>query len=94
MDKIIAPGLPEASSSATASSSKSEKATAVHESDQAEVNFQKASCTLDASVKIYSYRVDDVHLSSYKVLANLNRTDNDEDEDGEGGGKKKGRSER
>mmetsp|Transcript_24286 Transcript_24286/g.37107 ORF Transcript_24286/g.37107 Transcript_24286/m.37107 type:complete len:1157 (-) Transcript_24286:40-3510(-) len=38
------------------------------------VNFTKASCTLDASVKIYSYRVDDVHLTSYKVLANLNRT--------------------
>ncbi|CAB9507113.1 Condensin complex subunit 2 [Seminavis robusta] len=42
------------------------------------VNFTKASCTLDASVKIYSYRVDDVHLSSYKVLANLNRTENEE----------------
>ena len=40
------------------------------------VNFTRASCTLDASVKIYSYRVDDVHLTSYKVLANLNRTDN------------------
>ncbi len=40
------------------------------------INFTKASCTLDASVKIYSYRVDDVHLSSYRVLANLNRTDN------------------
>lgn len=40
------------------------------------VNFTKASCTLDASVKIYSYRVDDVHLTSYKVLANLNRTEN------------------
>lgn len=39
------------------------------------VNFAKASCTLDASVKIYGYRVDDVHLTSYKVLANLNRTD-------------------
>jgi hypothetical protein len=39
------------------------------------VNFTKASCTLDASVKIYSYRVDDVHLTSYKVLANLNRTE-------------------
>lgn len=40
------------------------------------INFTKASCTLDASVKIYSYRVDDVHLTSYKVLANLNRSDN------------------
>mmetsp|Transcript_199 Transcript_199/g.254 ORF Transcript_199/g.254 Transcript_199/m.254 type:complete len:1047 (+) Transcript_199:133-3273(+) len=39
------------------------------------VNFTKASCSLDASVKIYSYRVDDVHLTSYKVLANLNRTE-------------------
>ena len=48
------------------------------------VNFTKASCTLDASVKIYSYRVDDVHLTSYKVLANLNRTD--------GGNKKKNSS--
>lgn len=46
------------------------------ESNPNRVNFTKASCTLDASVKIYSYRVDDVHLTSYKVLANLNRNDN------------------
>ena len=51
------------------------------------VNFTKASCTLDASVKIYSYRVDDVHLTSYKVLANLNRTTTDQDH--QDGGKKK-----
>jgi hypothetical protein len=38
------------------------------------VNFTKASCSLDASVKIYSYRVDDVYLTSYKVLANLHRS--------------------
>ena len=61
------------------------------------VNFTKASCTLDASVKIYSYRVDDVHLTSYKVLANLNRSDEtkkhtkkvaDGDDEGEGYEKK------
>lgn len=46
------------------------------------VNFTKASCTLDASVKIYSYRVDDVHLTSYKVLANLNRTDSSNKKNG------------
>lgn len=48
------------------------------------VNFTKASCTLDASVKIYSFRVDDVHLTSYKVLANLNRNQkpNETDDDG------------
>jgi Condensin complex subunit 2 len=45
------------------------------------VNFTKASCTLDASVKIYSFRVDDVHLTSYKVLANLNRTQNNKEDD-------------
>lgn len=43
------------------------------------VNFTKASCTIDACVKIYSYRVDDAHLTSYKVLANLNRTDGGKD---------------
>lgn len=48
--------------------------------DDKRVNFTKASCTLDASVKIYSYRVDDVHLTSYKFLANLNRTDNGKDD--------------
>ncbi|KAL3918231.1 MAG: hypothetical protein SGILL_004335 [Bacillariaceae sp.] len=52
------------------------------------VNFTKASCTLDASVKIYSYRVDDVHLTSYKVLANLNRTDTSKED---GGSKKNGK---
>lgn len=66
-----------------------------HETEGHRVNFTKASCTLDASVKIYSYRVDDVHLTSYKVLANLNRTetgkkqqtrgDDEEEEDGEAG---------
>jgi len=64
--------------------------------EKGRINFTKASCTLDASVKIYSYRVDDVHLSSYRVLANLNRTDNKKDDEvdddgllgegGEGGG--------
>jgi condensin complex subunit 2 len=38
-------------------------------------NFQVASCTLDASVKIYSCRVDSVHNETYKVLGGLNRTE-------------------
>lgn len=36
-------------------------------------NFQKASCTLDASVMIYSYRVDSVHKDTYKVLGSFSR---------------------
>ena len=36
-------------------------------------NFQVASCTLDAGVKIYSYRVDSVHKDTYKVLGSLGR---------------------
>lgn len=43
--------------------------------DAAMMNFQKASCTLDASIKIYASRVDDVWSSSYRVLENLSRTD-------------------
>jgi condensin complex subunit 2 len=38
-------------------------------------NFQVASCTLDASVKIYSCRVDSVHSDAYKVLGGLSRAD-------------------
>ena len=34
-------------------------------------NFQVASCTLDAGVKIYSYRVDSVHKDTFKVLGSL-----------------------
>jgi Condensin complex subunit 2 len=51
---------------------------------------------LSFSAQIYSYRVDDVHLTSYKVLANLSRNDADgtkgkqagdrhDDDDGHGG---------
>jgi hypothetical protein len=57
------------------------------------INFQKASCTLDASIKIYSHRVDDTWSSSYRILSNLSRNelvdesdgddDNEADEDGE-----------
>jgi len=37
-------------------------------------NFQKATATLDASVKIYSSRVDSVHTDTYKMLGGLSRT--------------------
>lgn len=59
--------------------------------DDATMNFQRASCTLEASVKIYSCRVDSVHSETYKMLGGLNRTDGgkskeggDNDGDGEG----------
>ncbi|KAL9441663.1 hypothetical protein AB3S75_020207 [Citrus x aurantiifolia] len=39
----------------------------------AETNFQKASCTLEAGVKIYSVRVDAVHAQAYKVLGGITR---------------------
>lgn len=41
--------------------------------DDAENNFQKASCTLEAGVKIYSLRVDSLHSEAYKVLGRINR---------------------
>jgi condensin complex subunit 2 len=55
-------------------------------------NFQKASCTLDASVQIYSHRVDAVHKDMFKVLGGLTRSDvkdarkqNDDDDDSDNG---------
>ncbi len=40
-----------------------------------ESQWQKASASLDASAKIYGYRVDCVHSDTFRVLGSLNRTD-------------------
>ncbi|KAK4492816.1 hypothetical protein RD792_000141 [Penstemon davidsonii] len=45
----------------------------VEESNDTETNFQKASCTLEAGVKIYSMRVDSAYSEAYKVLESINR---------------------
>ncbi|XP_066311943.1 condensin complex subunit 2 [Miscanthus floridulus] len=50
-----------------------------------ETNFQKASCTLEAGVKIYSLRVDSVHSEAYKVLGGINRAGRGEEADLEEG---------
>lgn len=42
-------------------------------SKQRGVNFQKASCTLDASIKIYANRVDDTYSLSHRVLESFSR---------------------
>ncbi|KAJ0052399.1 hypothetical protein Pint_01990 [Pistacia integerrima] len=52
----------------------------VEEENNVETNFQKASCTLEAGVKIYSARVDSLHSEAYKVLGGINRA-GQEDED-------------
>ncbi|KAL2331859.1 hypothetical protein Fmac_019440 [Flemingia macrophylla] len=51
------------------------------EGDHVETNFQIASCTLEAGVKIYSLRVDSVHSEAYKVLARMNRAGQDTEDD-------------
>lgn len=55
------------------------------------VNFQKASCTLDGCVKIYTNRVDSVATETGKLLSGLadsnsskKKDRDDEDRDGEG----------
>ncbi|XP_066958009.1 condensin complex subunit 2 isoform X2 [Macrobrachium rosenbergii] len=47
-------------------------------------NFQVASCTLDASTKIYAYRVDSVHTDTLKMAGGLGRTQDKEKKDGDG----------
>ncbi|KAE9456191.1 hypothetical protein C3L33_11902, partial [Rhododendron williamsianum] len=53
----------------------------VEQEDDAETNFQKASCTLEAGVKIYSMRVDSVHSEAYKVLGGINRVGQENEQD-------------
>lgn len=53
------------------------------------VNFQKASCTLDGCVKIYTSRVDSVATETGKLLSGLadsgNKRNHRHEEDAEGG---------
>lgn len=41
--------------------------------EERDTNFQRASMTLDAGVKIYATRVDSVHTAAYQVLTGLSR---------------------
>ncbi len=54
-----------------------------------EVNFQKASCTLDGCVKIYTSRVDSVATETGKLLSGLadsgNKKGRREEEEGDEG---------
>lgn len=57
-----------------------------------ETSWHKASASLDASAKIYGYRVDSVHSETYKILGGLTRADNKDNEEenaGEVGKKEK-----
>jgi len=60
------------------------------------VNFQKASCTLDGCVKIYTSRVDSVATETGKLLSGLADSSNTkkkgrgEDEEGEGSDEEEG----
>ncbi|ATY63891.1 condensin complex component cnd2 [Cordyceps militaris] len=49
------------------------------------VNFQKASCTLDGCVKIYTNRVDSVATETGKLLSGLADSNSKKKADGEGG---------
>lgn len=55
----------------------------VKEDQPGETNFQKASVTLDAGVKIYSYRVDSVHTETFKILGGIGRAQGPTNDDGE-----------
>lgn len=52
----------------------------IREEGGQQTNFQRASVTLDAGVKIYSYRVDSVHTETFKILGGLGRAANSADE--------------
>ena len=41
--------------------------------EEGQLNFQRASMSLDAGVKIYSHRVDSVHTVAFRMLCGLGR---------------------
>ncbi|KNC85070.1 hypothetical protein, variant [Sphaeroforma arctica JP610] len=49
---------------------------AIDPSNTGEINFQRAGSAIDASCKIFSARVDNVHRKVYKVLDDLTRNRN------------------
>jgi len=60
--------------------------------DDNSINFQRASCTLDGCVKIWTSRVDSVGTETGKLLSNLASEGNDRDGDDEEGGEGEGDS--
>jgi len=69
VDKLLADGGIEAEPGPNEATTKAKDAS------ERGMNFTKASCALDASVKSYFYHVDDAHLTTFQVLVYLNRTD-------------------
>jgi hypothetical protein len=61
--------------------------------DAALMNFQRASCALDASMKIYAARVDDTYTTSFRVLDSLSRSGKEEAERAKGEGEEGGEEE-
>lgn len=57
----------------------------VEDEEDTETNFQKASCTLEAGVKIYALRVDSVHSEAYKVLGGISRAGLDDQQENSAG---------
>lgn len=55
--------------------------------EEAEHRFHEASCTIEASAKIYACRVDCVHTDTYRVLGGLSSADMADDEEGREGEK-------
>jgi condensin complex subunit 2 len=82
----------EGASNKRASQSRPSKAPATEE-EAAEHRFHEASCTIEASARIYACRVDCVHTDTYRVLGGLSAgIEEEEAADGtDGPGKKKRR---
>jgi len=71
------------------------KSIAEEEQEQEEHRFHEASCTIEASARIYACRVDVVHEGTYRVLGGLSSNNMDDEdgigEDGKAGDKKRRR---
>lgn len=52
-----------------------------------ETGWQKASASLDATAKIYGFRVDNIHSETYKIIGGLSRKDEPDEQDIDNEGK-------
>jgi hypothetical protein len=61
-----------------------------HYQNNGEMNFHRAAGTLDASARIYAYRVDQVHADVYKVKGSITQLGEDDEANGGSGTTRKG----
>lgn len=90
MDDIVDSFMGGKKALGAAKTAKERRSSASKPEDVEENRFHEASCTIEASARIYACRVDCVHTDTYRILGGLNSADMGDEEDGQPGEEGKG----